>query len=326
MASATFNDTLRFITSIKLQELEKQRRGYQTHTNPSPAPEPEPQSPDSDTPAHALAKTNPKNNTLVNQIESLVKTIQGWKGSGSTDTTSTLIDGKFTLNNIDYWLRQARHDPAFSTDVLLGWLASLENHIKQLAMRFDCAKLFGELFNEWLVSGDSSTAPGLDAGLDDDGAGARKEKRKVDVEEEEGFVDVGRREKVEQKERFASLVFEEHPVDTNALRKYLEELFESPEATKALENVRSAIGSFGALLGGTKINITNVQHAIQGLLSSGLMDEAKRATLKEFLANPTIQSEVASVLNMRLDALDTWAWPESGLVIELRRHLNGKYR
>jgi hypothetical protein len=39
-----------------------------------------------------------------------------------------------------------------------------------------------------------------------------------------------------------------------------------------------------------------------------------------------ILEEVASVLNMHLNRIDTWSWPEEGVAVEMRRALNGKYR
>ncbi|KAF8973599.1 hypothetical protein BDZ97DRAFT_1912079 [Flammula alnicola] len=56
------------------------------------------------------------------------------------------------------------------------------------------------------------------------------------------------------------------------------------------------------------------------------MDEEKRATLKAFLENPTVLDEVASVLGMRMASIESWTWSKGGILIEFRRHLNGKYR
>ena len=48
--------------------------------------------------------------------------------------------------------------------------------------------------------------------------------------------------------------------------------------------------------------------------------------MRVFAENDMVLDEVASVLNMRLASLGTWSWPSRGVVIEMRRHLNGKYR
>ncbi|KAG6843793.1 hypothetical protein H0H87_000403, partial [Tephrocybe sp. NHM501043] len=71
------------------------------------------------------------------------------------------------------------------------------------------------------------------------------------------------------------------------------------------------------------MTVTNLVH---GLLASRLMDEAKRATLAEFLNSPTILDKVASVLNMCMAGLKLWIWPAEGMTIEMCRYLNSKYK
>lgn len=107
---------------------------------------------------------------------------------------------------------------------------------------------------------------------------------------------------------------------------YLEDLFAGEDGEAALEVMRKGLASHGVALQKEKLESADVVRLIKGLLASGLMDEEKRATMKEFMDNPTVLDEVASVLNMRLASLDTWSWPAEGVLVEMRRHLNGKYR
>ena len=224
------------------------------------------------------------------------------------------------LKNLEFWLQQAKKDPSFSREIAQGWVDTLQEHIRHNVTRFDAAKLFGVLFNEWLASGDSVTLA-YQAGADDndlpdiptDGASS-------------DFVEVGRKELYEQKEKFQSIIFDDHPVDVEKLKAYLEGLFESEEGVKALENFRREIKSSSKWLQRAVITTDDVKNAIKGLLASGLMNEEKRTTLKAFEENPTVLDEVASVLNMRMASLDSWSWPKEGIVVEFRRHLNGKYR
>jgi hypothetical protein len=44
------------------------------------------------------------------------------------------------------------------------------------------------------------------------------------------------------------------------------------------------------------------------------------------LTNDVILQEVASVLNMQLASIESFAWPQEGVQVEMRRHLSGKYR
>ena len=140
------------------------------------------------------------------------------------------------------------------------------------------------------------------------------------------FVEVGRKELFEQKEKFQSIIFKNHPVDAEKLKAYLQDLFKSEEGAKALEKLRKEIKSFSKYLQRAVITTDDVKNAIKGLLTDGLMNEGKRTTLNAFQENPTVLNEVTSVLYMRMASLDSWSWPKEGLVVEFRRHLNGKYR
>ena len=253
------------------------------------------------------------------KVEVLAKAIKSWSGSGSVKELK-IVDGKLNLTNLEFWLQQAKKDPSFSREIAQGWVDTLEEHIRHNLTRFDAAKLFGVLFNEWLASGDS-VALAQQAGADDndlpdiptDGASS-------------DFVEVGRKELYEQKEKFQSIIFNDHPVDVVKLKAYLEGLFKSEEGTKALVKLRKEIKKFSKHLQRAEITTYDVKNAIKGLLMDGLMNEGKRTTLKAFQENPTVLKEVASVLNMRMASLDSWSWPKEGIVVEFRRHLNGKYR
>ena len=192
----------------------------------------------------------------------------------------------------------------------------METHILHNLMRFDYAKLFGNLFNEWLASGDSATNVNSLSGESDD----------VDPTSLSQFVDVGRKEKHEQQERLVSIVFDEGAVDPERPVTYSTDLFSGEEAKKILTRVRSDMECFGSNLRRKSITESDVKNSIRGLLAAGLMDEGKRATLAEFLENSTVVTEVASVLNMRMASLDTLAWPSEGPTVEMRCYLNRKYR
>jgi hypothetical protein len=293
MTSTAFSQTLQFITSIKLQELEKQRVAYQAH-------------------AKVLEESTAAGDDLISRVEILLKAVRSWSGSGMVDPSSTL-GGRLNLQNLDLWMPQAKEDPSFSPDILRGWIDTLEAHIRHSMMRFDCAKLFGNLFNEWLATGDPSTTGDVDISPADEVVPA------VSAGD-------GRKERQEQKDRLSSIIFDEKVIDKEALSLYLSILFSGEEAVKELEHLREDLEDFGKHLRKKTITKYDVNTAIHGLLADGLMDEGKRATMAEFLDNDTISDEVASVLNMRMASLDTWSWPFQGIVIYFRRHLNGKYR
>ncbi|KAF8811893.1 hypothetical protein BYT27DRAFT_7221290 [Phlegmacium glaucopus] len=301
-SDSSFGQTLQFITSIKLHELEKQRLAYQAH-------------------AKVIDEANAYGEAgdIIKKVQVLVKAVKSWTGSGSL-SDKKIVGGKLQLVDLEFWLQQAKKDPSFNQEIAQSWAETLEAHINHTKMRFDSAKLFGNLFNEWLASGDSSALtyqPGVDDASD---VGDLADTASAD------FVEVGRKEMHEQKEKLKSIIFDDHPVDVATLNEYLEGLFEPEEAAKALEKLRKDLKDHGYRLQRTTITNVDIGNSISGLLASGQMNEGKRTTLKAFQENPTVLDEVASVLNMRLASLDSWTWPQEGVMIEMRRHLNGKYR
>ncbi|KAF9526214.1 hypothetical protein CPB83DRAFT_496516 [Crepidotus variabilis] len=306
MASSTstkansFNQTLHYITEIKLQELETQRLAYKEHSK-------------------ALDEAQ-KQTDVIKKVELLTKAVKSWTGSGSVHDTK-LIEGKLHLGDLEFWLQQAKKDPSFSEEIARSWAEALEQHIQHIGMRFDAARLFGKLFNEWLESGDSSAV--AYQGPSEVPSGASDASVGTDAS---SFVEAGRKEMYEQKAKLQSIVFEDHPIETDKLKSYLEKLFESEESTKALEKLRKELKDFSYHFKRRKITTTDVKDTLNGLLATGLMDEEKRSTLKAFQDNATVLEEVASVLNMRMANIQSWSWPKDGMLVEFRRHLNGKYR
>lgn len=303
-AKSSFGQTIHYITEIKLQELETQRLAYKEHAK-----------------ILSTAKAIGDTGDVIKKVEILAKTIKSWTGSGAV-SAGKLVGGKLQLDDLEFWLQQAKKDPSFSREIVQGWSETLEQHIRHTAMRFDAARLFGMLFSEWLASGDSS-AVAYQGPLEDKELDSETNSGATD---DSGFVQVGRKEMYEQKEKLVSIVFTDHPIDTERLKKYLEKLFDSEEAEKSLEKLRKEIKDFSYWLRRRAISVGDVRNAIAGLLASGLMDEEKRTTLKAFQENPTVLNEVASVLNMRMANIKSWSWPKEGILVEFRRHLNGKYR
>lgn len=297
---SSFNQTLHFITEIKLQELETQRLAYKQHSK-----------------VLEEAKNTPD---AVKKVELLVKAIKSWTGSGSVHETKT-VEGKLHLSDLEFWLQQAAKDPSFSKEIAEGWVETLEDHVKHNGMRFDAARLFGMLFNEWLASGDSSAVAYQGPSEPEDG-----DTQSDAATDASSFVEVGRKEMHDQKAKLVSIVFDKYPIDVGKLKSYLENLFESEESTRALERLRRELKEFGYYFKRKKITTQDVNNTLAGLLASGLMDEEKRSTLKAFQENPTVLLEVASVLNMRMANIQAWTWPKDGIMVEFRRHLNGKYR
>src|ERR1700722_19694720 len=274
---------MQFINALKLEELDKQLAAYEDYAK--------------------VIKVADGAPDLAKKLEILLEGVDSWMGSGAVDESS-IIGGKLNISNLEMWLEQAKKDPSFSPDVIRGWTDTLESYIRFSQRKLGCAKLFGNLLNEWLASGDSITAK--TTGKDEEAA------------ENEHFVQVGRKEMLEQKEKFNSIVFEAKKVDTKAIRAYLTDLFSDVAARKLIEDIHKDMEEFCSYLEWKPITADDVRWTIRSLLASDLMEEDKLEILREFQDNNLALDELASVLNMRLGSLTTWKWPESGLVITAR--------
>lgn len=63
---------------------------------------------------------------------------------------------------------------------------------------------------------------------------------------------------------------------------------------------------------------------IKSLQTSDLLSNEKREALTDFLSNTVILTEIADVLNMRMEALNHWTWGDH-ILLEQRRQINGQF-
>lgn len=301
MAANSFDRALHLITSIKLQEVEKQRLAYVELSKVLDAPSSQSQSP-------------------IDRVESLVEVIRSWTSSGSIEKT-TEIAGSLTLENLDYWLLQAKNDPNFSQDVIKGWIEILETHIRQTVAKFDSAKLFGDLFTDWLASGDSSATEAYSkdvSGSDEASAASSFEL----VEEQEAGSQAALREKLKK------FIFDDAPqFDCSPLVKYLDEIFAPDDVKEQLEILRRRVQFHADRFTNRPVSPSDLKSTLLSLRETSLLPPERRKALEEFLKNETLLAEVTSVINMRLKDLEKWKWPDQGLTIDMRKHeLTGKLR
>ncbi len=138
---------------------------------------------------------------------------------------------------------------------------------------------------------------------------------------------VGRKEMYDQRKEWESIVFTEGSTsDPVAIKTYLTGIFGSTSKAKKtvmepLEALREGMRSFK--LGG--FDISALQTCMTGMLNTDLLSEEKRKALVDFSNNPAILQEIADVLNMQINALESWSWGEEGIPVNVRRALNGKY-
>ena len=144
MSTTSFNQTLQFITSVKLAELEKQRAAFHAH-------------------AKVIDEANALGRSSIERVERLLAAVRSAPSAGAASSTLSVAGG-VSLANLDLWIAQAKSDPSISPAQIAGWADALEQHLRHSEASFDYARLFGQLFTEWLQSADTSTPASNDNG------------------------------------------------------------------------------------------------------------------------------------------------------------------
>lgn len=101
--------------------------------------------------------------------------------------------------------------------------------------------------------------------------------------------------------------------DPVAIKDYLSKLFGATLKAKKLsktplENLKEHMKD-NLHLG--HLTPDDVERSIKGLLSMDLLSRDKRNAIMEFQSSPLVLVELADVLNMELDAIDSWSASQS---------------
>ncbi|KAJ9601944.1 hypothetical protein H2200_013503 [Cladophialophora chaetospira] len=305
MASSALPETLRSVTSTKIQELKKQRDQYEASKN------------------QIIREVKP----CTDDLERTRKLLEGTcrqagipvvKDDSSDDDdshTSASSDLANTRRNQQLFLRQAAKDPAFAPELVAQIHDDLAEHLQLNSVQHEHAQFFSELVTEWL-SDTKTSGPG---------------QSEATVMEDSSFESVGRKEMHEQRAQWESIVFTASDVDDRAVQNYLTQLFKAPgTVAKHFEEMETSTRKFCNSLRFTAelFDTDDLKNAIRGLLKTDLLSDEKAAILKSFQHNAAVLQEVADVLNMRFKSLETWKWSTTNgaISVEQRRQLNGKYR
>ncbi|KAK3904400.1 hypothetical protein C8A05DRAFT_31814 [Staphylotrichum tortipilum] len=210
------------------------------------------------------------------------------------------------MDELDEFFDQAEYDSSVTESMLNQYEAQIHGRLQVQTNKYDFASLYGKLVNEWIEAGSS------DAGADAGGS---------------PFVVVGREEMHQQRATWEEYVFKAKETDGQAIKAYLEDVFSSKEAKKALGVVREKIERFQKKEWNERQHFSGdtLPSLFKAMLRSDMLTEEKRTTLRGFMENKVVLSEIADVLNMRMTTLESWTWG-TPLIVEQRRHLNGRYR
>ncbi|KAH1268897.1 hypothetical protein KXV81_003935 [Aspergillus fumigatus] len=300
-SSSALPQTLKSITATKIKELAKQRKRFEERKD-------------------KIFKDARDAPDLRSRVQVLLEGVTKLNGDpndafdkedldveDAEEQTARVADcsDRATYTNIRRFLLQSQYDPSVSENSLRDWIAQLEEELRSLELKHKHAAFYSDLVTEWLETLEAEQS-------------ASKE-----------FESVGRAEMQEQRATWESLVFSTTDVNVDAIRAYLDGLFNTtPLTQQALKELRERVKSFGTEFAAKKewFSVADLEWVSKSLLKTDLLTKEKMGILREFMRNKAVAQEVADVLNMRLAALDSWHWPEGGIPVEMRRQLNGKYR
>ncbi|KAG7436614.1 hypothetical protein Forpi1262_v002394 [Fusarium oxysporum f. sp. raphani] len=299
-SGSVFSETLQEITNTKLQELSKRRSRFE------------------EAKAVILSSVEAEKDAVkrlvilsdgVKKCFSIKLTKENKVILGRTSHKRLEID----LKNLDRFLGQAKTDPSVSQKMLTAWEESLTRQLNMQALQYQYAWLYGELVTEWL-SGDKEKDP------------------EADVEMGEAFEDVGDQAKLQSRMDWEDTVFQAADIDTKALNSYLDHLFRSNNKDKktmanSLKILRRSVSDHEASISTpNQFTVGSLKWIIPGLHSSDLLSNEKREVLKDFESNDMILKEIADVLNMRINALESWTWnSETPVPVSMEKKISGVF-
>ena len=296
---SVYSQTLHDITNTKLDELEKKRAKFEQQRKQ----------------IITLTQQEPDATKRLTTLLKAVKicfsipTVGGRIVRGASNNPRLEID----LNNLDRFLSHSKYDPSVSPKLLHQWQQKFIRHLDLQSTKFAYASLYGQLTTEWLSKN----------------RGQELSTRNEDAEMM-NFEHVSTGKKLESRRKWEESVFQATEINRSAVTTLLHDLFESTPGdskhlVRGLQRIRERVKMFENKLAiPDNFNSESLKWTIKGLIASDLLDDEKRAALRDFLGNPTILNEVADVLNMRMVGFEDWSWGNE-VLLEQRRQLNGSY-
>ena len=210
--------------------------------------------------------------------------------------------------NLPQLLTQAETDPSISQAILKDWEQKLRHKLDIQSIRHEYASLYGKLVVDWLVES-NSVAP-------------------VAEKLTESLTLSGHTKQQEQRADWEEYVFHQMQTDVSAIRRYREDKFcYSKMMREGLDRMRVEVRKFeDTMKAPNQFDEDSLRWCIEGLRRSDLLNDQKKDALDLYRKDKALLAELADYLNMKMESVETWSWPEEGIAANMRRNLNGKYR
>ncbi|KAL9108514.1 MAG: hypothetical protein Q9227_006729 [Pyrenula ochraceoflavens] len=293
MASSILSQTLQSVTVTKIEELAKQREYFEQCK------------------ADVLRDVDETGDPR----EKVAKLLNSFKDVDCFKRRDPDAAGK--LRNIERWQQQSQYDSTVPLQAVQKFENTLRSILDIESRRFEFADLYARLLTEWIGSpGNGEPEPAFSP---------------EDSSDSFEMVESIQKERLEQlREKFEKVVFEPLETNENDIEKYLSGLFQGDAGEKALKQLRGTVSWTGEsmLEGGKLFDEQSLKWCVKALLKNELLNDDKKATLREFLKDEAVMNEIRDVLNMRFANLKNWSWGlgDKGMPVVPRQSLNGKWR
>lgn len=123
-------------------------------------------------------------------------------------------------------------------------------------------------------------------------------------------------------------VFESDYAKSDELKRFLDQVFDSDtvEVKTNLKLSRMRTEKFCEKLLAHEISTSELKSCIDGLLSMALFSKEKQSTLRQLRENQPYLVDLATLLTSRIRSIKSWSWPQSGVYVDVRRSIIGRYR
>ena len=264
---------------------------------------------------------------LKNDFSKVFHDVTKRKDNEQGDRDAVLTRLKNSLDNIKHWesqvmlddqfstwsrrVEQAQNDKSITREKLISMQKDLEEKLQQFMNRLEVSDVHIALLKQAL------RAP-------EEKGSVETTMSKMVLEDEFELVE-NDLESVHA--AFEECAFTKKEIDTDAITKYLTELYEDAFGKDHVELVQKEMCSYGdAILNGADhLDTELLEWCIEDLLATGMLSPERERTLRGYLGSESAIHELTDTLNMK--SIRNWNWrnAQEGLTVTSRKNAEDKH-
>lgn len=263
---------------------------------------------------------------LKSDFTEILHDISARRSGTDKDRDSVLAHLEFLLDSIEPWenqvmlddqlstwtrcVEQAQNDPTITTEKLLSMQSILEERLQHFMNRLETSSVHIALLKQALQTPEESGNIGTAMS-------------KVALEDEYELVE----DDLESVyAAFEENAFAEKQIDTEAITKYLTDLYEDAFGKDNLRLFRQEMAGYAnaVMEGLDKLDVELLEWCIEDLIANGMLSAERMGTLRDYLDSDAAMRELTDTLNMK--SIRSWNWKNAheGLPVISRKDFEGK--